>query len=93
MATDPSPPDYTETHWRIYDAQTGEVLATEVIWTEEGADESATGPSRALLREFADADAVQAAGPAVGAERVDISTGRLAAVDADTVRPAMPEHP
>ena len=50
MTTDFSPPNYTETHWCIFDASTGEILGTETIWTEEGAYEYEPGPSAGVLK-------------------------------------------
>jgi hypothetical protein len=50
MTTEFSPPNYTETHWVIFDASTGEIRGTETIWTEDGAYEYEPGPSIGVLR-------------------------------------------
>jgi hypothetical protein len=48
-----SPPEYTESHWCIFDADTGEVLATETVWIEAGAENQEPGPSASLLHQQA----------------------------------------
>lgn len=47
-----TPPAYRETIWRIINKSTGETLATETIWTDEGAETYEPGPSSALLRRY-----------------------------------------
>ena len=85
MTSNSSPPGYTEEHWCIFDAATGEILATETIWTEDGADDYDRGPSAAVLREVADGrrgrpvevDTIQVDNPPGADERVDVSSGEL----------------
>lgn len=50
MTTEFSPPDYTETHWCVFDPSTGEILGTETIWTEQDADAYEPGPSAEVLK-------------------------------------------
>jgi hypothetical protein len=52
-ATQFLPAKYTESHWCIFDVDTGEVLATETIWIEDGAENPEPGSSASLLRELA----------------------------------------
>jgi hypothetical protein len=43
---------YSEANWCVFDQSTGEVLATETIWTETGAEPSTAGPTPALLSRY-----------------------------------------
>ena len=45
------PPKHVETHSYIFDKETGEILATETRWTDEGAEPGAV--SRDLLHSIA----------------------------------------
>lgn len=95
MTSNLSSPSYTETHWRIFDASTGEILASETIWTDEGADEYEPGPSEQLIRQFdrlVEVDNIRADDPPAADERVDIPGRALvrdpAPAAQEVVRPA-----
>ena len=85
MTPEFSLPNYTEAHWCIFDASTGEILATETIWTEEGAYEYEPGPSVGLMQRFGtdstgrpvEIDAIQVERPPTSNHRVDVSTRTL----------------
>jgi hypothetical protein len=93
MAAAPfTPPRYTETHRYIFDRKTGEILATETRWTDEGA-EGAEGINTDLVRQVAkdsgrvegDVDVLQAPeGTHHGHLRVDVATRTLISVRRDT---------
>lgn len=106
MAAAPfTPPAFTETHHYIFDRKTGEVLATETRWTDEGA-EGAQEINTDLVRRVAedsnrgegDVDVLQAAkGTFSGPVRVDVATQKLISVqrdrDKDITPPARLERP
>jgi hypothetical protein len=48
-----SPPRFREAAWCIFDKSTGEVLATEAIWTDENAEARDRTPSSAVLENYA----------------------------------------
>src|SRR5262245_43838249 len=82
MTTEFSPPNYTETHWCIFDAATGEILGTETIWTEDGAYEYEPGPSAGVLNSLGtdgqgrrvEIDAIEVKDPPGQNHRVDVSS-------------------
>ncbi|MBX7435468.1 hypothetical protein JDV09_25730 [Mycobacterium sp. Y57] len=86
MATECSPPDYTETHWCVFDPSTGEILGTETIWTEQGAGEYEPGPSAGVLRSLGtddqgrsiEIDAIEVKDLPGPDYRVDVSSRTLA---------------
>jgi hypothetical protein len=106
MATAPfTPPKYTETHHYIFDRKTGEILATETRWTDEGA-EGAQEINIDLVRRVAednnrvvgDVDVLPAPKvPNQGHLRVDVATRKLISVrpdrDRDVAPPAQLERP
>jgi hypothetical protein len=106
MAAAPfTPPQYTETHHYIFDRKTGEILATETRWTDEGA-EGAEEINTDLVRRVAedsdrlegDVDVLQAPkGTYQGHLRVDVATRRLISVrrdrDKDVAFPVQLERP
>jgi len=106
MAAAPfTPPKYTETHHYIFDKKTGEILATETRWTDEGA-ERAQEINTDLVRRLAedsgraerDIDVLQAPkGTYQGHLRVDVATRKLISVhrdrDKDVALPARLERP
>ena len=82
------PPTYVETHAYIFDRNTGEILATETRWTDEGATPSSVSVSRDLLHTIAadsgrtpkDLDVLEAKPRAgQGPVRVDVNTRKLLA--------------
>lgn len=100
-----TPPKYTETHHYIFDKKTGEILATETRWTDEGA-EGAQEINTDLVRRVAedsdraegDVDVLQAPRvPYQGHLRVDVATRKLISVhrdrDKDVALPAQLERP
>jgi hypothetical protein len=46
-------PRHVETHAYIFDKRTGEILATETRWTDEGTESAGAGVSRDLLHTIA----------------------------------------
>lgn len=79
-----TPPKHVETHSYIFDKRTGEILATETRWTDEGAEPGAV--SRDLLHTIAadsgrtpkDLDVLVAKPKATeGALRIDVETRKL----------------
>jgi hypothetical protein len=105
MMTPDFSPNYTEEHWCIFDASTGEILATETIWTEEGAYEYESGPSVGLLQRVGtdsqgrpvEIDAIQVERPPASDHRVDVSgrslVERSAAGVQEVLPPAIPSRP
>lgn len=105
MTMEFSPPDYTEEHWCIFDASTGEILSTETIWTQEGADEYEPGPSVGVLQRIGtdsegrpvEIDAIQVEQPPTSNHRVDVSSRSLverpAARVQEGVTPVIPPRP
>lgn len=47
-----STPRQSEAIWCIFDKSSGEVLTTETVWTDEGAEPSGRGPSAMLLTRY-----------------------------------------
>ena len=103
MAAAPfTPPRYTETHHYIFDRKTGEILATETRWTDEGAQEINTDLVRRVAKDSdraeGDVDVLQAPqGTSQGHVRVDVATRKLIAVhrdrDKDVALPVQLERP
>lgn len=106
MASTPfQPPRYTETHHYIFDRRSGEILATETRWTDEGAE----GGDRIdvnLVRHVAedggrtvqDVDVLRVTErPPRGRLRVDVAARKLLAAelpgDREIVRPPKLERP
>jgi hypothetical protein len=98
MTTDFSPPNYTEAHWCIFDASTGEIVATETIWTEEGAYDYEPGPSVGVLQRLrtdsegrsVEIDAIQVEHPPAANHRVDVSSRTLVERSRAEVREGVP---
>jgi hypothetical protein len=89
-----SPPDYTETRWRILDESTGEVVATETVWTDDGAEPSDGGVSAALLGELAmTADGRHRELKVRGIERVTEQLPVRVDTDENTLLPLRIERP
>lgn len=101
-----SPARYTETAWCIIDKSTGEILATETVWTDEDAERYEQGPSSTLLSEFAeypdgrhrDIEAIPVDRPSSqAAERVDLAerapVTSLESSSAGSLRPLRIERP
>ena len=85
------PPSYVETCYCVFDRRTGEILATETRWIDQGAKLAEPGVSRELLRMIArdsgrkvsDLDVLQAEPPAQYLQmRVDVSKRKLTPVRA-----------
>ncbi len=105
MTTDFSPPNYTETHWCVFDASTGEILGTETIWTEEGADEYEPGPSTGVLKSLGtdsrgravEIDSIEVKDLPGPNHRVDVSSRTLVERSGtklrDSLPPFMPDRP
>jgi hypothetical protein len=105
MTPEFSPPSYTEEHWCIYAASTGEILATETIWTEEGAYDYEPGPSAGVLQRVStdiegrpvEIDAIQVEHPPTSNQRVDVSSRTLVEQPTAGVQegltPAIPPRP
>jgi hypothetical protein len=98
-------PRYTETHYYIFDRKTGEILATETRWADEGA-EGAEEINTDLVRRVAedsgrvggDVDVLQAPKRTYqGQLRVDVATRTLISVrrdrDKDVTLPLQLERP
>jgi hypothetical protein len=83
MAAAPfTPPRYTETHHYIFDRKTGEILATETRWTDEGAEGLNTDLVRRVAEDSGrvegDVDVLQAPKRTYqGHLRVDVATRNL----------------
>jgi hypothetical protein len=84
------PPRHVETHSYIFDRQTGEILATETRWTDEGAEPGVV--SRDLLHSIAadsgrtpkDLDVLVAkARVTQGAQRIDVKTRKVVSAKID----------
>ena len=84
------PPKHVETHSYIFDKQTGEILATETRWTDEGAEPGAV--SRDLLHSIAadsgrtpkDLDVLVVRPRATqGALRIDVTTRKVVSAKID----------
>src|SRR5262245_41777924 len=78
------PPKFVETHSYIFDRRTGEILATETRWTDEGAEPGAV--SRDLLHSIAvdtgrtpkDLDVlVNKPKSTQGRQRIDVNTRKV----------------
>ena len=91
MAAAPfTPPKYTETHRYIFDKKTGEILATETRWTDEGT-EGAAEINADLVRRVAsdsgraeqDVDVLQGPRRPYQGLRVDVATRKLISVHRD----------
>ena len=103
MAAAPfTPPRYTETHHYIFDRKTGEILATETRWADEGAEAITTDLVRRVAedsgRVAGDVDVLQAPkGTAQGHVRVDVAARTLISVrrdrDKDVALPRQLERP
>lgn len=82
------PPTYSETYDCIFDRKTGEILATETRWVDEGVKSTHPSVSRELLRSIAedsgrkpsDLDVLRTQRPAQDLVRVDISERKLITV-------------
>ena len=98
-------PRYTETHYYIFDRKTGEILATETRWADEGA-EGAEEINTDLVHRVAedsgrvegDVDVLQAPKRTYqGHLRVDVATRTLISVrrdrDKDVTLPLQLERP
>jgi hypothetical protein len=105
MAAPFTPPKYTETHQYIFDKKSGEILATETRWTDEGT-EGAAEINADLVRRVAsdsgraeqDVDVLQGPrSPYQGHLRVDVATRKLISVqrdrDKDVALPVQLERP
>jgi hypothetical protein len=98
MTTEFSPPDYTETHWCVFDASTGEILGTETIWTEEGAFEYEPGPSAGVLKSLGtdgqgrrvEIDAIEVKDLPGPNHRVDVSSRTLVERSGTEVHEGLP---
>src|SRR5215210_8663444 len=80
------PPVHVETHAYVFDRHTGEILATETRWTDEGATPASPSVSRDLLHTIAadsgrtpkDLDVLEVKPRAgQGPVRVDVATRKL----------------
>src|ERR1700757_1509401 len=99
------PHDFTEEHWCIFDATTGEILATETIWTQEGTQRTGSGTSEHLLQQFtadsadrtAMVDAIEVDHRPLADERVDVVhrvlVKRSPAVGPEVLLPCMFRRP
>jgi hypothetical protein len=98
MTTDFSPPNYTEAHWCIFVASTGEILASETIWTEGGAYDYEPGPSVGVLERIrtdsegrsVEIDAIQVEHPPAANHRVDVSSRTLVEQSGAEVQEGLP---
>jgi hypothetical protein len=104
-ARPPLPPKYSETHHYVFDRRTGDVLATETIWIEEGVE---PGTRRTVRHELlaslaadagkkpADLDVIEGPAPVGrGRVRVDVATRQIVVEvrdDQDSPRTAAPER-
>jgi hypothetical protein len=106
MAATPfTPPKYTETHYYIFDKKTGEILATETRWTDEGTEGTADINTDLVRRGAEDGDRTERDVDVLEAPkgtyqahvRVDVATRKLISVqrdrDKNVTPPARLERP
>jgi hypothetical protein len=101
----PLPPKYSETHHYVFDKRSGDVVATETIWIEEGVEPGTRHTVRHELlaslaaeagKEPDDLDAIEGPAPSGrGRVRVDVATRQVVVEerdDQDSPRTTAPER-
>jgi hypothetical protein len=85
---DYQPPAHSIVVWHIADSETGDLLATETIWEDDGADAYESGPSAALLKRYGTNPDGSARDISVSVTRQD----RADTMQGATPRVPLPEH-